>query len=489
VNPGKPRQTNCLGCGARSFVIGLLALLAFALWPNAASAAAPVAMDESVQIANPTMVPLEATTTGMTEMTFAIASNPTRGSLGQISSPTCQPTGTGSTGCKATVIYTPNQCTNGPDSFTYTAKDTATMVTSSPATVTLSPGPTASSSPPSPTLPQAGAATAGAVFTGVVRNALPGATVDFGDNTGAQPLVVDSSGNAPLFHAYAAEGSYVLTATNYGSCGMTATASERIDVLLPDALGLAVASVPPGGVARITVPGPASLTATLTVSPTDPAPGAGIVGATYPATSPLFGLAGPAGEVLAAYDIRSISVSTNDSAVVTFTYPDGGVPTAASVRFFDRSTNTFVPFRASTLLHESLVIDVPHHRITLVIDRTSFPTITGLNGTRFAVVGRPPAISGLAVTPRCVARAAIRSLRLRLTLSQRATLQIHVHRRAGVRAPPRCGGHDARATPAGHRVLRLRGHLRPGVYRLSVLAHNVHGRSRVASASFVVATS
>ena len=99
---GKPRQTNRLGRRVRSFVI-VLGLLGFALWPAAASAAAPVAVDESVQIANPTTVPLEATTSGTTEMTFAIASNPTRGSLGQISSPTCQPTQTGGTDCKATV--------------------------------------------------------------------------------------------------------------------------------------------------------------------------------------------------------------------------------------------------------------------------------------------------------------------------------------------------------------------------------------------------
>jgi Bacterial Ig domain len=464
------------------------ALVTFALWPAAASAAAPVAIDESVQIANPTTVPLEATVTGTTEMTFAIASNPTRGSLGQISSPTCQPTGNGSTDCKAIVTYAPNQCTNGPDSFTYTATDPAMMATSSPATVTISPGPTA----PPPTLPRTGVATAGAVFTGVVHDALPGATVDYGDNSGAQPLAVDSSSNAPLFHVYAAEGSHALTAINYGSCGLTAAASEHIDVLSPGALGLATASAAPGDIASIvvaTVPSAASLRATLAVSPTDPASGAGIVGATYPATSPLFGLAGPAGEVLAAYDVRAITVSTSDSVVVTFSYPDGGVPTAASLRYYDRARNTFVPVSPSTLVPRSLMIDVPDHRITIVIDRTSTPGITGLTGTRFAVIGQPPAISRLAVTPRCVARGAVRSLRVRLTLSQPARLQIDVGRRAGIRPPRRCGGHATRATHAGHRVLRLRGHLRPGIYTLRVLARNIHGRSRVASATFTVASS
>jgi Bacterial Ig domain len=481
--------TERLGRCARSFAIAPFALFVFALWPAAASAAAPVAIDESVQIANPTTVPLEATAPGETEMTFAIASNPTQGSLGQVSSPTCQPTGTGSTDCKATVTYTPNECANGPDSFTYTATDTATTTISSPATVTLGADPNAAGPPPSPTLPQTAVTTAGASFTGAVQGALAGATVDYGDNSGVQPLVVDPSGDAPLSHVYAAEGSYQLTATNYAACGLTAAASERIDVLPPGALRLSVATAPPGGSASITVAGPASLAATLTVSPSDQVPGAGIVGATYPATSPLFAPARPPGDVLAGYDVRSISASANDTAVVTFSYADGGVITAPTLLFFDRSTDTFVPVRASTLVPNSLVVDAVHRRITIVFDNTSLPKLTDLTGTPFAVIARPPAIGGLAVTPRCVAPRAVRSLRLRLTLSQRATLQIRVHRLAGVRAPRRCGDHVARSTSPGDQVLRLAGHLRPGVYKVSVIARNIHGRSRVGSATFAVADS
>ena len=481
------RDANPLGRGAASFVG---ALLAIATWP-AAALAAPVAVDESVQTANPTTVQLEATITGTTEMSFAIASNPALGSLGQISTPACQPTGTGSTDCKATVIYTPNPCTNGGGSFTYTATDPGTMSTSGPATVTLTPGALAPSPPGAPSVPQAGAVAAGSVFTGVVHNALPGATVNYGDNSGAQPLTVDASGSAQLSHVYAAQGSYTLSVTNFGSCGTTTAASERIDALPPGPAGLAIASASPGAIGTITVPGASSLTATLTVAPTDQSSGAGIVGATYPTTSSLFGVAGPAGLVLAAFDVRSINASSNDSAVVTFSYPDSGVATGASLRFFDSSTGKFVAFRPSTLARNPLVIDVADHRITIVIDKTSFPTITALTGTRFAVIGQQPVISRLVVVPRCVAPAAVSSLRLRLTLSQQATLQIQVHRRAGVHAPRSCRAHSAPATPAGSRVLRLplHGHLRPGVYTVSVLARNVHGRSRVASATFSVAAS
>src|SRR5690348_5711303 len=94
----------------------LLITALFALWPAVARADLPVASDQSLPVANPTAVTLEATVTGTTEMTFAIATSPARGSLGQISTPTCQPTGAGSTHCAATVTYTPNVCTSGPDS-------------------------------------------------------------------------------------------------------------------------------------------------------------------------------------------------------------------------------------------------------------------------------------------------------------------------------------------------------------------------------------
>src|SRR5579862_37513 len=218
----RPCRTNRFTRSASSLALALLGLAL--LWASAASADAPVAMSESARIANPTTVQLEATAAGETEMTFAIATGPALGSLGQVSSPTCQPTGTGGTDCTATVAYTPNQCTNGPDSFTYTATDLASTTTSSPATVTLAPGPDAPSAPPAPSLLATAAATAGATFTATVRSALAGASVDYGDGGGSQALSVDSSGDAPLSHVYAAEGTYTLTATNHGSCGLTAGA-------------------------------------------------------------------------------------------------------------------------------------------------------------------------------------------------------------------------------------------------------------------------
>ena len=375
---------------------GLVTIVIIGLWPAAARADAPVAIDQSLPVSNPTTVPLEATVTGTTEMTFAIASSPARGSLGQISSPTCQPTGTGSTECRATVTYTPNVCTSGPDSFTYGATDTASAATSNPATITLTQGPPPASTPSDPSLAANAAVSAGVPFTATAGTAIVGATADYGDGSGTQPLSVDAAGNAVLAHTYAAEGTYALTVTNPGACGTSAAASERVDVVAPGALDLTSATAPPGGNASIALPGLIGLMATLVAAPTDQS--AGILGATYPPTSPLFGVAAAIGQVLAGYDVRAIDVSSNDSAVVTFSFPDGGIPTAASVLYFNPQTNGFVSVRPSSLDANSLVVDVARQQVTIVLDRSSLPAITDLGGTRFALIAAPPVINGLAVS-------------------------------------------------------------------------------------------
>jgi PKD repeat protein len=463
----------------------LLTTALFALWPAVARADAPVAINQSLPVANPTAVTLEATATATTEMTFAIATSPARGSLGQISTPRCQPTGTGNTDCTATVTYTPNVCTSGPDSFTYTATDTATMATSNPATITLTQGPPPASSPPAPSLAPRDAISAGAQFTATASGAVAGATVDYGDGSGKQPLSVDSAGDAALSHIYAAEGTYTLTVTNPGACATSNSAGERVDVVASGTLGLTSAIAPPGGNATIALGGAIGLEATLTAVPADQS--AEILGATYPATSPFFALAAASGQVVAGFDVRAINVSSGDRAVVRFSFPDGGIPTAASVVYFEPGAQRFVAVRPSSLVANSLAIDVLHHQVTIVFDRSSVPSITNLGGTRFAVIAVPPAISGLAVTPRCVARGADRSLRLHLTLSEKAALKIRVRRRAGVRPPARCAGRRTRSvTRAANRTLGLRGRLRPGVYEVTVTARNVHGSSQAITTFAVV---
>jgi hypothetical protein len=463
----------------------LLTTAILALWPAAASADGPVATNQSVPASNPVTVPLEATVIGSTEMTFAIASGPALGSLGQISAATCQPTGTGSTDCKATVTYTPNACTSGPDAFSYTATDTSTMATSPPATISLTQGPPAALPPPNPSLASNAATASGATFTASASGAVVGATADYGDGSGAQPLSVDAAGNAALTHVYSSEGTYTLTVSNPGACGTSAAASERVDVVAAGTLALTNAIAPPGGNATIALRGPIGLTATLATVPTDQS--AEILGATYPPTTPEFALAAANGQVVADYDVRAINVSGKDTAVVTFSFPDGGVPTAASLLYLDPKSMRFVPVRPSTLVAHALTVDVVNQRITVILDSSSLPSITELRGTRFALIAAPPAISGLAVTPRCVGTRAERSLRLHLAVSEKAALEIRVRRRAGAHRPARCaGGNPRRSTHAGRRTLRLHGHLRPGVYEVTVIARNVHGSAQ-ATTRFAVA--
>ncbi|MEO5965663.1 MAG: Ig-like domain-containing protein, partial [Candidatus Limnocylindrales bacterium] len=65
---------------------------------------------------------------------FAVDTPPTSGSVGAFSTPVC--TGITPPVCTATITYTPDSNTNGPDSFTFTATD-AVADTSAPATASI----------------------------------------------------------------------------------------------------------------------------------------------------------------------------------------------------------------------------------------------------------------------------------------------------------------------------------------------------------------
>ena len=89
---------------------------------------APTNEDQAVTIE------LKATDLDSSDLTFAIATIPTSGSLGTIGTPACSDSG-GITTCTASVTYTPNPNFNGSDSFTYTASDGST--TSAPVSVSI----------------------------------------------------------------------------------------------------------------------------------------------------------------------------------------------------------------------------------------------------------------------------------------------------------------------------------------------------------------
>jgi len=470
---------------SRPWRYSLLAVVTIAMWPAAARAEElPLATSESVPVASPTTVQLEASVAGMTEMTFAISSNPASGSLGEISSAICAPTATGGSDCTATVTYTPNACTSGPDSFAYVAINTATMAASEPATVALTQGAPAPS-PDAPSLPATAAVSAGAPFSVGAAGVAAGATVEYGDGSGAQTLAAAAGGTAVLRHSYAAEGVYTATVTNHGACGTSSAASEEVSVVASGSLQVAAASAMPGTSTSITIPGATGLTAVLTSVPGDQP--AAIFAATYAPANPLFEAASTSRQVLAGYDFRAIGVSGSDRAVVSFGFPDGGIPTAASLVYLDRSTESFVPVRSSGLVPDSYIVDIPDHTVSVVFDSSSRPSITELSGTRFALIAVPPALHDFALTPRCTTARGARSLRVHLVPTQRAALAIHVRRLAHVRTPARCPRRKhAIATRPGEEIFPLHRRLRAGVYQVTVVARNMHGTSRTSTKLTVV---
>ena len=79
-------------------------------------------------------ITLSATDADTDNLAVAVASNPSHGTLGAVSTPNCS-TLEGTATCTATVLYTPDADYNGPDSFTFTAGDSA------PATVHITVNP------------------------------------------------------------------------------------------------------------------------------------------------------------------------------------------------------------------------------------------------------------------------------------------------------------------------------------------------------------
>jgi hypothetical protein len=107
----------------------------FALTVNAVNdppVAAAVTVPPFLQDSGAHAITLTATDVDSANLTFAIVTPPTKGTLGPIGAVSC--TGSPAT-CTATVSYTPAACATGPDSFTYRANDGTSD--SMPATVGL----------------------------------------------------------------------------------------------------------------------------------------------------------------------------------------------------------------------------------------------------------------------------------------------------------------------------------------------------------------
>ncbi|MBI3597589.1 MAG: tandem-95 repeat protein, partial [Nitrospirae bacterium] len=100
----------------------------------------PVANAQSVTTAEDTaaVITLSGTDIDSPSLTFAVGTAPTHGTLGTIGTPSCTPSGLGSS-CTAQVTYTPSLNYNGPDSFTFTVNDGSLTSTAATVTLTITP--------------------------------------------------------------------------------------------------------------------------------------------------------------------------------------------------------------------------------------------------------------------------------------------------------------------------------------------------------------
>ena len=167
----------------------------------------PVAQAQSVSTNEntPIIITLTASDIDSATLSFNVATPPSNGSVGNVTSPNCTVQGQGVT-CTATVSYTPASNYFGPDSFTFTANDNA----ATSASVTVSITVVQVNRPPT--------ANAGGPYTGSV-----GVPVQFngsGSDPDGNPITFawtfgdggTGSGPSPR-HTYSAPGAYTVTLT------------------------------------------------------------------------------------------------------------------------------------------------------------------------------------------------------------------------------------------------------------------------------------
>jgi hypothetical protein len=102
--------------------------------------AAPVANNQTVATNEDTakVITLTASDTDSPSLTFSIVSQPANGTLGNLGTPTCTPSGAGAN-CTATVTYTPAPNFNGTDSFTFKVNDGTSDSKTATVTITVNP--------------------------------------------------------------------------------------------------------------------------------------------------------------------------------------------------------------------------------------------------------------------------------------------------------------------------------------------------------------
>jgi hypothetical protein len=208
------------------------------------------------------------------------------------------------------------------------------------------------------------------------------ATVDFGDGSGPQPLVLNPDKTFDLRHVYTTEGSFTAVVVVTDESGLSSSSQLLVESFIPgtDPAGVGVAKAAPGSVGVASADG---ITGVLYRSAAETGDGFLLVAAIPTAAAPALtvGSTGPGGAPLtASYDVRGVNLGAGDVAVVTFTFPPGG--TAPQLFFFDAAAGVFRPVGA-------FAVDPVAHTITVVFSRDSFPQLTDLKGTVFTATAAP----------------------------------------------------------------------------------------------------
>ena len=223
-------------------------------------------------------------------------------------------------------------------------------------------------------------------------NAFTG-TVEYGDGTGLETLILNADRTFTLSHTYVHEGTYVVRVEVNDSHGTPGRAAFEADVLLPMVKDAAKGYVgPQGGSATVTASG---VTGTLT---TAGGRNSAIIVARVPdrvadAQDGNF-VVGTGTGIGGAFDVRTINVGPRDYAVVTFTYfnDDDDAPT---LYYFDRATRQEIVIPPS-----AYKVDLQAHTITIMFTDSSFVRLDQLRGTVFTITVplANPAVPTLAAT-------------------------------------------------------------------------------------------
>jgi hypothetical protein len=206
------------------------------------------------------------------------------------------------------------------------------------------------------------------------------ATVDYGDDSGELPLLLNADKTFILNHVYSQEGSYLLRVSVHDSNGGDGSDTALVNVLPSLAVEESTQGAAPGLTAAVTV---TNATGTLQHSSNAQSAATLLIAQLQPAF--IFNLPSSPTEVLEQFDIRVVNSDPGDVATFTFRYA-ASVTSVPVLQYIDPLTHRVLPVQGSQRFRDSLIIDPVRHVITLTLDNTSAPAITNLKGTVFTVV-------------------------------------------------------------------------------------------------------